>query len=467
MTNIAISSAAFHNINLRHICFNNASGDCIFESCWDQIYATRKEEFLNIDMKLPNHYNLREITIENLKTSHIALQFYGGTKERYIKELNQLLEVSQWNSEVGDLVLPGIAMTMNKNILVFMTNPNIINNINKPVILMTPKQLGGPTAEINTDIPLILCYTGSHYEGLVPNTENDVKETIALVKRIEKGEYSYNLNDIPVLRKQSQKQDQENRSISKQADFQSKSNHPNNYSPPTPKLSDFFQQSTPIIHRSFTNPTFTRCWLNAPLQTILNCLDYKKQAYENVTSDLGKYMAKCQNLRKYNNSQDAINIMSLTSGYTPLQEGLHDCRQVFKALRDGNYQDISQYFTFTQSIKTIQKRPCTHTREPQTMKEVVFMTETNITKEQSFIKYVQHCLNGVKTVSASFHCTTCYTTRAAAKTANALGSTKIIQYKSGTPDFFVVSNEVLPLRNKPPIKIDPKETLTLRSVITT
>ena len=60
--------------------------------------------------------------------------------------------------------------------------------------------LGG---EADTEIPLVLCYTGAHYEGLVPCTEVDVLKTIEIVHEWNRtGFYPQTMLDIPVLREQ-------------------------------------------------------------------------------------------------------------------------------------------------------------------------------------------------------------------------------------------------------------------------
>ena len=47
----------------------------------------------------------------------------------------------------------------------------------------------------DTNIPLVACFSGSHYEGLVPDTELDVLKTMELVK----SDQSIEMQEIPVL----------------------------------------------------------------------------------------------------------------------------------------------------------------------------------------------------------------------------------------------------------------------------
>ena len=47
-----------------------------------------------------------------------------------------------------------------------------------------------------------MCYTGSHYEGLVPRTEADVDKTVELLFAYLEGRLNVTVNDVPVLRNQ-------------------------------------------------------------------------------------------------------------------------------------------------------------------------------------------------------------------------------------------------------------------------
>ena len=97
---------------------------------------------------------------------------------------------------MGDIVLPGIALVLKKHILVYRTNAR---DNNFPIFAVSPTDFGG---EADTETPIVLCYTGSHYEGLVPRTEADVDKTVKLLKAYLEGRLNVTVNDIPVLRNQ-------------------------------------------------------------------------------------------------------------------------------------------------------------------------------------------------------------------------------------------------------------------------
>ena len=51
----------------------------------------------------------------------------------------------------------------------------------------------------NSDIPICLAYDQTHYEPLVPDTEDDVQKTIQLKEAFIQGYYDKQISDIPIL----------------------------------------------------------------------------------------------------------------------------------------------------------------------------------------------------------------------------------------------------------------------------
>ena len=45
-------------------------------------------------------------------------------------------------------------------------------------------------------LPICLGYDQSHFEALVPDTEDDIRKTILLKKEILSGNYSYKFTDV-------------------------------------------------------------------------------------------------------------------------------------------------------------------------------------------------------------------------------------------------------------------------------
>ena len=69
--------------------------------------------------------------------------------EAFLKEVNRLKEPCVWDIEAGDLVLPGIAFTTRKNILVYNTNPR---NGFSPIFVVSPST-DNTDKFYNTDSP--------------------------------------------------------------------------------------------------------------------------------------------------------------------------------------------------------------------------------------------------------------------------------------------------------------------------
>ena len=83
-----------------------------------------------------------------------------------------------WDTQAGDLVIPAVAMVTKKNILIYKTRPTYTACGKFPIDVVMASTLGG---EVDTEVPLVLCYTGDHYEGLIPCTEEDVFKTVEIV----------------------------------------------------------------------------------------------------------------------------------------------------------------------------------------------------------------------------------------------------------------------------------------------
>ena len=204
LVKIAIEAAATYPgypVNLRHIIPNNADGNCVFESNSDQLNNSRNcdsnSDFANFGAgRFTDHMALRLAVVEDLKRNPKAMEKAGyvGRKEDYEKMLDELLQSKVWNVEAGDLAIYGIAFTTKKNILVYNTNPNGATG-NMPVSVVRPEELGG---EADTPVPIVLCYDGTHYEGLVPNTRQDVLQTVELMN----SGLNVSVKDIPVLSNQ-------------------------------------------------------------------------------------------------------------------------------------------------------------------------------------------------------------------------------------------------------------------------
>ena len=205
IADIAIIAAATnpgYEIDFVHLIPNLANGNCAAEAVTDQLNNSRNSD-TNSDFstcgagRFEDPQALRAAVVDDLTKNRLAQTKVGKSDdpEGYRKEVEQLKVPGVWNIEAGDLFLPGIAFTTRKTILVYNTNPN---NGFSPISVVSPLELGGTT---DSGIPIVLCYSGSHYEGLVPNTEDDVVKTIELVEAYSAG-YNVTAHDIPILKEQ-------------------------------------------------------------------------------------------------------------------------------------------------------------------------------------------------------------------------------------------------------------------------
>ena len=145
-------------------------------------------------MVILNHLELRELTVETLGLNEEARAF--GLVENDLEwqiELGKLMELGIWDTKVADLILPGIAFTLKKNILIFYTNVDLSD---RPIRVFTPGFLGG---EADCNVPLVFSYNGSHYEGLIPETVEDEQKCHGLVVLWESERYFTKMQDIPAL----------------------------------------------------------------------------------------------------------------------------------------------------------------------------------------------------------------------------------------------------------------------------
>ena len=200
---IKVAAQLAHSVKLRHIVPNLADGNCALESVCDQLNSTRSGEFLGLgSQKFPTPSTLRDAVVQCLRDNkEIMTQFgFWGTKSEWENELRKLQQNGVWDTQAGDLVIPAVAMVTKKNILIYKTRPTYTACGKFPIDVVMASTLGG---EVDTEIPLVLCYTGDHYEGLVPCTEEDVVKTVEIVHEWNRtGSYTNTVLDIPVLREQ-------------------------------------------------------------------------------------------------------------------------------------------------------------------------------------------------------------------------------------------------------------------------
>ena len=196
MVDTAIANARFHGINLHHGVPNLANGDCAIEAIADNI-STRPcfGEVFNGG----SEYN-RKIWME--EAEDLVYKFSGMSPNSFKEQWNILKQSGNYEYELGDYVLAAIAHCTQKDILIFNTKAE---GAFDPIFVVEASAIGNRRA--NTDIPVVLAYDQVHFEGLVPDTDDDVEKTIRLKELYLHNDYSIQKKDIPVF-KSLQTQDQ-------------------------------------------------------------------------------------------------------------------------------------------------------------------------------------------------------------------------------------------------------------------
>ena len=168
----AILNARIHDINIHPGVRNLAAGNCAFEAVIDSI-NTRSSFVEKID-GTPDECRKTWMTeVENLCYDKWN---DGMSMMKWRQGWATLKTSGTYEYKLGDLVIPGIAHCTKKDILIFNTS----HLAHYPVYVIEASHLCGQKA--NTEVPICLAYDQTHYEAMVPNSEEDELKTIAQKK---------------------------------------------------------------------------------------------------------------------------------------------------------------------------------------------------------------------------------------------------------------------------------------------
>ena len=182
----ALLNAKAHGINIHAGVRNLANGNCAFEAVIDSI-NTRECFPETIDGTPDELRSTWMCEVEN-----VAYENWnnGLSTEEWRAGWTVLKESRTYECELGDMVLPGIAHCTKKDILIFNTSCMA----HSPVYVIESSLLCGQNAD--AEIPICLAYNQTHYEALVPNTDEDIMKTILLKKEIIAGTNSLKMKDV-------------------------------------------------------------------------------------------------------------------------------------------------------------------------------------------------------------------------------------------------------------------------------
>ena len=178
----AVSMAASLGVGLKPGVSTRGRGDCLIEACLDQFIQPQFES-LTEEEKEPQFWRSKvvELVENNNKAYNMfkMIQTKSGItkKQQWTQDWAKLRQPGQYQCQAGDLMAPGLALALHKNILVFHTHPDAA----APITVHLASQLGGSTT---TDIPILLCYSDHHYEGVLPTSQQSQQMTVELVQQL-------------------------------------------------------------------------------------------------------------------------------------------------------------------------------------------------------------------------------------------------------------------------------------------
>ena len=118
--------------------------------------------------------------------------FYPGalSEEEWREGWRKLIYTNEYDVPyIGNFAIVACAHSLKKDILIFNTPWQTDDaNANSPISVVSSTQFD-PSNERKTEIPIVLLYDGVHFESSIPVSEEDVQETIDLVKKYTSGNY--------------------------------------------------------------------------------------------------------------------------------------------------------------------------------------------------------------------------------------------------------------------------------------
>ena len=192
MLSRAVASSKRHGINLTPGKPNPGSGNCAFEAVLNNI--NERSSFEQKYEFSADYY--RRIWMTDMEAKVIDNpDWNSGYSETEIKNGFAQIKVSGVYERdfFGDLILPGIAVGVHKQILIFNTHPDSPHD---PISVIHPQAFGGYS---DSNIPIILAYNLVHFESMHPLSDEDVEASINLAKSYMDGTYKFSHDDIKNL----------------------------------------------------------------------------------------------------------------------------------------------------------------------------------------------------------------------------------------------------------------------------
>ena len=170
MLALAISASESLGISLIPCPPTQGGGNSMFEACVLQLGSELRAEERDQNYWRDRVANFVQSSCEAYSRYYRKKMGRAGTKqEQWKNDWDYLRKSGNYNCWAGDLLLPGLAACMKRNVLVF----NTYSEATEIYTVHLAETLGGKAARAYL-CPLILCYDGSQYEGLEPSSEEDI-----------------------------------------------------------------------------------------------------------------------------------------------------------------------------------------------------------------------------------------------------------------------------------------------------
>ena len=186
---IAIFNASKHGIELKPGRKNSAVGDCLLEAA-----VFNRNDRACFPVKLSENM-FSEFRVQwctaAMKNTIFKAKWKDSSQDKWEAGWRAMMRQYEYNVDLmADLMPHAVAIGMQNILLIFNTSTEVSHT---PITVIDPGQYG---VQPSTDIPILLCWSGNHYESLEPCDEEAQLGTIVLAKQFIEGKYEFTKHDL-------------------------------------------------------------------------------------------------------------------------------------------------------------------------------------------------------------------------------------------------------------------------------
>ena len=186
MVKLAIKTGAKMGINLVEGDLVDALGNCLLESVMGNIEARDIFDKKIEETVTSLRRNIAEEGEKVIGSSPYRIEDFND--EDWSRGWDQLKHSGVWDVDYfGDLMIIALAHYIGKNILLINTDPE-----SAPITVVLGDRFGKP---LNSEHPVILAYSGTHYESLLPTLDRDETMARRIIQKYIKGEDLFTNNE--------------------------------------------------------------------------------------------------------------------------------------------------------------------------------------------------------------------------------------------------------------------------------